>query len=170
MQSAVRWSVEDPTTYTGEDESGSFPERPRPDHVLGTPLYMAPELWLGETATRRSDLYSLGILLYELLVGKPPHHGVPIALLGGVVGRRDIPRIRDVAPGVDPALAAIVDRLVERDAGARFTSADALVVALEECAAPTPTASVPDGNPYRGLAAFESAHASLFFGRRGEIR
>ena len=64
----------------------------------------------------------------------------------------------------------IVDRLVERDAGARFASADALVVALEECAAPTPRASLPDGNPYRGLAAFESAHASLFFGRRSEIR
>jgi serine/threonine protein kinase/formylglycine-generating enzyme required for sulfatase activity len=152
------------------DDDDDLPDGPRRDHVVGTPLYMAPELWRGGPATRRSDLYSLGILLYELLSGILPHRGVPVALLGGVVGRRDIPPVGSVAPGVDPALAAIVDRLIERDAGARFLSADALVVALEECAAPTPIAGVPDGNPYRGLAAFESAHASLFFGRRGEIR
>ena len=64
----------------------------------------------------------------------------------------------------------IIDRLVEREAGARFASADALLVALEESAAPTPEGNVPDGNPYRGLATFDAAHGSLFFGRRGEIR
>ncbi|HEX7841030.1 MAG TPA: ATP-binding protein, partial [Kofleriaceae bacterium] len=63
-----------------------------------------------------------------------------------------------------------MDRLVERDPGMRFASADALLVALEECAAPPASHEYPDGNPYRGLAAFESAHAQLFFGRRGEIR
>jgi eukaryotic-like serine/threonine-protein kinase len=140
------------------------------DQLVGTPLYMAPELWRGEPATRRSDLYALGIVLYELLAGAAPHHNVPLGVLRGLVGRRDIPRLGDVAAGVPPALAAIVDRLVERDAGARFTSADELLVALEECAAPTVIASVPDGNPYRGLSAFDSAHASLFFGRRGETR
>ena len=141
----------------------------RSGRLVGTPLYMAPELWRGEPATRRSDLYSLGVLLYELLAGAAPHHGVPMSVLRGLIGR-DIPRLGEVIPGVEPALAAIIDRLVERDAGARFLSADALVVALEECTAPTTTVSVPDGNPYRGLAAFESEHASLFFGRRGEIR
>ncbi|HET7502507.1 MAG TPA: SUMF1/EgtB/PvdO family nonheme iron enzyme [Kofleriaceae bacterium] len=159
-------NASDPTSADSPAHRGAA----RPEHFVGTPLYMAPELWRGEPATRRSDLYSLGILLYELLAGAAPHRDVPIAVLGGVVGRRDITRIAEVAPTVEPALAAIVDRLVERDAGARFTSADALVVALEECAAPIAVASVPDGNPYRGLAAFESAHASLFFGRRSEIR
>jgi serine/threonine protein kinase/formylglycine-generating enzyme required for sulfatase activity len=166
----VQWSAGEPITPTEERELGLIRGRPRPGQFVGTLLYMAPELWRGEPATRRSDLYSLGILLYELLAGTAPHSGVPTAVLGGVVGRRDIPRVGDIAPGVEPALAAIVDRLVERDAGARFASADALVVALEECASPIPTVSVPDGNPYRGLAAFESAHASLFFGRRSEIR
>ncbi|MEO8698493.1 MAG: SUMF1/EgtB/PvdO family nonheme iron enzyme [Kofleriaceae bacterium] len=136
----------------------------------GTPLYMAPELWRGEPATRRSDLYALGILLYELLSGVAPHRGIAIADLREVVQTRDIPRLGTVMPAVEPAFAAIVDRLVERDAGARFGSADALLVALEESATPAPIEAVPDGNPYRGLAAFESAHAALFFGRRGEIR
>jgi serine/threonine protein kinase/formylglycine-generating enzyme required for sulfatase activity len=169
-QSPQDRSAAPPLTTGGGEDSHPYPDRPRPDLLVGTPLYMAPELWRGEPATRRSDLYSLGILLYELLAGAAPHRGVPMAVLGGVVGRHDVPRLGDIAPAVEPALAAIVDRLVERDAGARFASADALVVALEECAAPTAPISVPDGNPYRGLAAFESAHAALFFGRRSEIR
>jgi len=143
--------------------------RSGPDLLVGTPLYMAPELWRGEHATRRSDLYALGVLLYELVAGTAPHAGIPMAVLGGVVGRRDIAPLAGAAPAVDPALAAIIDRLVARDAGTRFGSADALVAALEDCAAPAALASAPDGNPYRGLAAFESAHAAVFFGRRGEI-
>ena len=143
--------------------------RSGPGVVVGTPLYLAPELWRGEHATRRSDLYALGILLYELVAGAAPHAGIPTAALGGVVGRRDIPRLADAVPTVDPALAAIIDHLVARDASARFGSADALVTALEDCAAPAALASAPDGNPYRGLAAFESAHAAVFFGRRSEI-
>ncbi|HEX2686550.1 MAG TPA: serine/threonine-protein kinase, partial [Kofleriaceae bacterium] len=136
----------------------------------GTPLYMAPEVWRGDPATRRSDLYSLGIMLYEMLSGRAPHRGIPMANLGNVVQGSDIPRLGDVAPGIDPTLAAIVDRLVERDAGARFASADELLVALEECATPPPKDALLDGNPYRGLAAFDSAHGTLFFGRRREIR
>jgi eukaryotic-like serine/threonine-protein kinase len=162
------WSAGETVNFPSD--LGSLRGSPRTDNMAGTPLYMAPELWRGEPATRRSDLYSLGILLYELLTGTAPHRGIPMTVLGDVIQHRDIPRVGEIAPGIDPALAAIVDRLVERDAGARFTSADALVVALEECASPTPAANVPDGNPYRGLAAFESQHGSLFFGRRGEIR
>jgi serine/threonine protein kinase/formylglycine-generating enzyme required for sulfatase activity len=142
---------------------------PRP-HRVGTPLYMAPEIWRGDPATRQTDLYSLGILLYELLIGRTPHRGMSITELARAVQERDIPRLGDMASEVEPALAAIVDRLVRRDPGARFATADALLVALEERAAPTPVDGLPDGNPYRGLAAFESAHSPLFFGRRREIR
>ena len=142
---------------------------PRP-HPVGTPLYMAPEIWRGDPATRRSDLYSLGILLYELLTGAAPYRGTTITELASKVQNHDIPSIRDSVPSIEPALAAIVDRLVKRDAGARFVSADTLLVALEESAVPAPIDEHPDVNPYRGLAAFESAHGPWFFGRRGEIR
>jgi len=141
-----------------------------PRQLVGTPIYMAPEVWRGEPATRRSDLYSLGILLYELLAGAAPHRHVGLHQLAEAVQHRDIPRLGDVAPGIEPALAAIVDRLVERDPRLRFSSADALLVALEDSAAPPATAGAPEGNPYRGLAAFEAAHAGVFFGRRIEIR
>ena len=142
---------------------------PRP-HQVGTPLYMAPEVWRGEPATRRSDLYSLGILLYELLAGTAPHRGIPIEDLVSAVQDREIPRLGDVTSGVEPALAAIVHRLIERDADARFASADALLVALEDCATPRPGDGIADGNPYRGLSAFQAIHGPLFFGRRREIR
>src|SRR5262249_25935387 len=115
-------------------------------------------------------LYSLGALLYELLTGRTPHLGRSIGEIAVAVLELDIPRLRDIAPEVEPALAAIVDRLVQRDPGARFATADALLVALEEIAAPVPVVALPDGNPYRGLAAFESTHSTLFFGRRREIR
>lgn len=138
--------------------------------VEGTPLYAAPELWRGEPASRRSDLYALGILLYELVAGVAPHRGIPAAELGEAILQRDVPRLADVVGDVDPAFAAIVDRLVERDAGARFASADALLAALEELAAPSRSEVLPDGNPYRGLAAFDSTQGALFFGRQTEIR
>jgi serine/threonine protein kinase/formylglycine-generating enzyme required for sulfatase activity len=156
-------SLTDPSVTLG-DASGPVVQ------VVGTPVYMAPEVWRGEPATRRSDLYSLGILLYELLAGTAPYRDVGLTQLPDVIQHRNIPRLADVAPGVEPALAAIIDRLVERDPRARFASADALLVALEDTAVPPAAAGDPGGNPYRGLAAFESAHASVFFGRRIEVR
>jgi serine/threonine protein kinase/formylglycine-generating enzyme required for sulfatase activity len=137
--------------------------------AAGTPLYMAPEIWCGGAATRQTDLYSLGVLLYELLTGATPHRGESIAAIACAVMDLDAPRLLDIAPQVEPALAAIVERLIQRDPGARFATADALLVALEDVV--TPTAVVAsDGNPYRGLAVFESAHSALFFGRQREIR
>jgi serine/threonine protein kinase/formylglycine-generating enzyme required for sulfatase activity len=165
--------VSDPTrTMTGAPVVASNAVRAPglPRHLIGTPIYMAPEVWRGEPASQRSDLYSLGILLYELLAGSAPHRHVGLDQLADAVQDLDIPRLGDIAPGVEPALAAIVDRLVEREPRARFASAEALLVALENSAAAPAAAGAPEGNPYRGLAAFDAAHAALFFGRRIEIR
>jgi eukaryotic-like serine/threonine-protein kinase len=77
-------------------------EHAAPEHLAhgspprgeGTPLYMAPELWRGEPATRRSDLYALGILLYELVAGNAPRRGLDMAALGDAIQNADIPRSR----------------------------------------------------------------------------
>ncbi|HEY8211786.1 MAG TPA: bifunctional serine/threonine-protein kinase/formylglycine-generating enzyme family protein [Myxococcaceae bacterium] len=139
--------------------------------VVGTPYYMAPEVWRGESATVRSDLYSLGATLYELCSGHPPAHdlptGAPIAL---AVQRADLPPLAKTAPSVQPAFAAIVDRCLRRDPAERFAAADEVLDALEVLDARGPRGPLPEGNPYRGLQAFEAEHRALFFGRRQAVQ
>src|SRR5207253_1525168 len=100
--------------------------------VMGTPFYMAPEVWRGEAATRRSDVYALGIVLYELCAGAPPHRDVSIKKLGRVRGEEDSPSLSSVAPKVDARFASVVDRCLERDPVKRFGSGDELLDALEQ--------------------------------------
>src|SRR4029078_4308268 len=80
------------------DASGLGPQ------LVGTPIYMAPEVWRGEPGPPRSDLYSLGILLYELLAGTAPHRNVGLHQLADAVQHRDIPPLGDAAPGIEPAM------------------------------------------------------------------
>jgi formylglycine-generating enzyme required for sulfatase activity len=70
---------------------------------------------------------------------------------------------------VDPRFAAIVDRCLRRDPAARYGSADELRESLEQLRPREREIVVPEGNPYRGLFAFEAEHRSLFFGRSNEI-
>ncbi len=137
--------------------------------IAGTPLYMAPEIWRGEPGTRRADIYSMGALLYELLHGVPPFADVQLSDLAKVVNEQDAPPLLTVAPTVDARLAAIVDRCLRRDPSLRFGSGDELREALEHVRPKESGESLPEGNPYRGLLAFEAEHRGLFFGRRSEI-
>src|SRR5262245_346881 len=91
--------------------------------LLGTPLYMAPELWRGEPATAQSDVYALGVLLYELLSGHLPHEGLRAAELAEAVQTQDPPPIRSLVPAIPHALADVVDRAIRRQRAERFQSA-----------------------------------------------
>ena len=132
-------------------------------------MYMAPEVLAGAAATRRSDIYSMGAVLFELCAGAPPHYDVPLESLASVVPRRAAPPLRHVAPEVDSRFAAIVDRCLRQDPQARFASAEELKTALELLLPAATASAVPEGNPYRGLLPFEADHRSLYFGRRSEI-
>jgi formylglycine-generating enzyme required for sulfatase activity len=109
--------------------------------VMGTPSYMPPEAWRGEPATPRSDVYSLGAMLYELGAGAPPHRGDSPELMWRSVLDRDAPPLATVAPGIDPRFAAVVDRCLRRDPAERFASGDAVREALEVLAAGDKTAA-----------------------------
>lgn len=137
--------------------------------IAGTPDYMAPEIWRAEPASRRSDVYSLGAVLFELTTGHTPFHDVALPDLPRAAQDRDPPRLAGVAAGVDPRFAAIIDRCLARAAADRFGSGDDLREALEELARKANGASIPEGNPYRGLRPFEADHRALFFGRTAEI-
>jgi len=139
--------------------------------VMGTPHYMAPELWLADPASRRSDVYGLGVVLFILCAGRPPHDAESPFELAMQVQERDPSPLLDVAPTVDPRLALVIDRCLARDPYDRYASGDELRAALDVLVAPPRSErSPPVGNPYRGLQAFEAEHRSLFFGRSAEVR
>ncbi|MBL8633627.1 MAG: protein kinase [Myxococcales bacterium] len=137
--------------------------------IKGTPLYMAPEVFDGEPASRQSDLYSLGAVLFELCVGKPPHYNTSLLELHRMVTTTDAVPLASAVPTVDPRFAAIIDRCLLRNPAKRFHSADELREALEHLLPSGQGQAVPEGNPYRGLLPFESQHRALFFGRQSEI-
>lgn len=138
--------------------------------LLGTPVYMAPEIWRGEPATFRSDVYSLGALLYTLAAGRPPHQGDSLPQLAERVLHGEARPLAQRASDLDPRLCDVVDRCLTRDPAARFATANEV---REQLIALTPAARsrvAPAGNPYRGLSAFEAQHHDVFFGRDSETR
>jgi serine/threonine-protein kinase len=99
--------------------------------VLGTVHYMSPEQVSGEPLDGRSDLYALGVLGFFMLSGRFPFESdVPSAVLVAHV-TRNAPRLHDHARQVHPALAAIIDRLLEKRPDARPATAHDLVTALD---------------------------------------
>jgi serine/threonine protein kinase len=101
--------------------------------VTGTPLYMSPEQANGEELDARSDLFSLGIVLYELAAGEPPFNGkTPLAVLKQVVEGRPVP-LRERNPELPDWFAHIVDRLLAKKPADRFQSARELADVLEHC-------------------------------------
>jgi serine/threonine protein kinase len=99
---------------------------------LGTPEYLAPETIEGSGAEPRSDLYALGVVLYELLTGQPPFIAdTPFAILKKHCSDEPSPPSR-IERGIPPELDAIVLRLLGKLPAARPASAEELVVALRD--------------------------------------
>jgi eukaryotic-like serine/threonine-protein kinase len=153
--------------------AGDKPAAPEPSESLaaaGTPLYLAPELWRGEPASRASDIYALGVLLYELCTGRAPHEDVPLERLARAVCEAPPRPLHDVVPTLPPGFAAVVDRCLAPEPARRYDSGDTLREALEALAAPPRASPPPPGNPYRGLLTFDASHRGVFFGREAQVR
>lgn len=98
--------------------------------VLGTLSYMSPEQASGGTVDHRTDLWSLGVVLYEMLAGRPPFAAPTIEQLFRAVRSGDTPRVRDTRPEVPEPVEAVVCRLLERDPDRRYPDAGAVAEAL----------------------------------------
>src|SRR6476646_8383694 len=103
-----------------------------PGRVLGTTDYVSPEQALGQPVTGQSDLYSLGVVLYEMLTGRVPFSGeTPVAVAMSHV-REQIPDVQLLRGEVSAATASVVDRAVAKDLDWRYPDADSMVADLEE--------------------------------------
>jgi tRNA A-37 threonylcarbamoyl transferase component Bud32 len=103
-----------------------------PGRVLGTTDYVSPEQALGQPVTGQSDLYSLGVVLYEMLTGRVPFSGeTPVAVAMSHV-REQVPDVQLLRGEVSAATASVVDRAVAKDLDWRYPDADSMVADLEE--------------------------------------
>lgn len=99
--------------------------------VLGTPKYLSPEQVLGMEPDGRADLYSLGVVLFEMLTGRPPFQEATDMATAMARLRSAAPRVRSIQPSVPPALDALVADLLAKDLSARVRSAGALCARLD---------------------------------------
>ena len=99
-------------------------------YVIGSPKYMAPEQILGKKVDERADIYSLGVILYEMLAGTPPYsRGDHMAVMYQHVQGKAAP-LAEINPKVPPELAAIVSKTMMVDKAKRYGSMEELHSAL----------------------------------------
>jgi serine/threonine protein kinase len=133
-------TVDDATFVTGLTAKGT---------ILGTLLYMSPEQVNGVEAGPRSDIFSFGLVLYEMITGKRAFEGVTPASVIGAILERPAPSVADVAPlGLD----RVLKRCLEKDPENRWQTARDLRAALELIAqASEPAAGLPEPGLRRWL-------------------
>lgn len=108
----------------------------RPGDLLGTPRYMAPELWRGAPATRQSDVFALGVTLYHLVTGKHPHPAQHLNQLIYQMVYEEVPSLLETHPHVPSSLAHIIDCCLRSAPERRFASGEAICTALESVTEP----------------------------------
>jgi len=122
--------------------------RTRTGLVLGTPSYMSPEQMAGRSVDGRSDLYSLGVMLFQLLTGHLPHTGDSMARLMFQIANEPAPDVRSLRPELPEALANVVALAVEKRPEVRYADGRQMAADLRAVAAQLGAAGPPaDAGP-----------------------
>lgn len=122
-------------------------EATRTGLVLGSPSYMAPELLAGGLPTPRSDLYALGVMLFEMLCGRLPHEAPTLGELLRSVATRPAPDLRSLRPELGVDLADLVARLLQTDPAQRPGSAADVAARLGELSGAAASAAASGAGP-----------------------
>jgi serine/threonine protein kinase len=107
----------------------------RGHHALGTLDYMAPEQLEGKSATRQSDVYAFGVVLFEMLTGELPFRGSSPLARALLRVKSEAPRVSQLVPGFDPVWENLIARCLERDSGERCEDLNELLPLVEPAAA-----------------------------------
>ena len=151
------------------------------DNVIGTPAYLPPEQIRGEAITPQSDIYTFGIMLYEILTGRRPFTDLtPMSLLYKHL-KEPLPMIDHDHLNLPPSINVIIQRATAKDPSVRYPDAVSLVNEFQQAIQlesnvieirdstlelnPTELEFLDVKNPYKGLRAFQQADSADFFGR-----
>ena len=126
--------------------------------VVGTPAYLSPEQAAGAAVDARTDLWSLGVAFFEILTGHLPFQADNLGALMYALLHREPESIRRYRPDAPPALAGIFEKLIERDLGRRYPSADALIADLRPLVSP---GSAADSTATLDVPALQASQAAL---------
>ncbi len=128
-----------------------------PGFLVGTPKYSAPETIRGERIDRRSDLYSMGVLAFEMVAGRPPFDGKDPLQVAMQHTQEPVPELRRLRDGVPPPLQSAIEKLLAKTPDQRFATAQAFIAA----------AFSPDSRSKSTRGGLFSGLLSRIFGTRG---
>jgi serine/threonine-protein kinase len=100
--------------------------------MVGTPGYLSPELLLGRPVDQRSDIYALGVVLFEMLTGRTPFSDASVYKLMLDVVQSEVPDVREINSEIDPGVAAILAKMLIKDPAKRYQTMSELNVDLEK--------------------------------------
>ncbi|MEO6724562.1 MAG: protein kinase [Blastocatellia bacterium] len=134
--------------------------------VLGTPRYMSPEQCLGHEVDGRSDVYTLGIMLFEMLTGTPPFNSSTFDALIAQHMHQKPPSLRMLNPNISPAIEQVVLQALSKQRDERQSTAGALarqLTAALESSAPLPVPLPPTPSPMATASRTRSPRARIMF-------
>ena len=127
--------------------------------VLGTPSFMSPEQLAGLHVDGRSDLYSLGAMLFQMLTGSLPLKGDSMAALMYQIANQPAPSVRSLRPELSQALADVLERTLAKSPGDRYQTGAELAAQLRRCVDAGDDAALPSATSPASESAFEATHA-----------
>ncbi|MCI0714307.1 MAG: protein kinase [Chloroflexi bacterium] len=146
--------------------------------IAGSPAYMSPEQIRGEDLTPRSDIYAVGIIIYEMLTGSHPFAGLKLSSVITKQLREPLPQISVQLLPLPGAVNDVIQRATAKDPAHRYKSVLELAAALRDALLGTgetvfETIDMPSiadiPNPYKGLRPFEETDAADFYGREALV-
>ena len=119
--------------FAGGSRGGTSKPLTQVGAIIGTPKYMSPEQALGQAVDARSDLYSVGVIFFEMLTGFCPFEGDAVTVLRQRILGDDPELPSNVTAAIDPRVVAILRQLLAKSPENRFGNATDLMAALDEC-------------------------------------